>query len=83
MSATSTALTDRARNIARGLVLSGRANRRFGASEDGEFVRLARRAGGNYWLAVDGARLLSGETIVDAEALQRGFVDAMARAGAN
>jgi hypothetical protein len=83
MSATATpALTDRAKSIARGLVVSGRATRRFGASDGGEFVRLTRRAGGNYWLAVDGAGLLSGDTIVDAQPLQPGFVAAMERAGA-
>lgn len=77
------ALSDRAKSIARGLVVSGRANRRCGSSDDGEFVRLTRRAGGHYWLAIDGADLLSGGTIVDAQPLQRGFIEKMARAGAN
>ena len=70
----------RAKQIAEGLVRTGRA------SSDvrliGTWLRLRATAGNFYWISLDGALLLRGDTVDGAEELQPRFADAMARAGA-
>jgi hypothetical protein len=68
----------RAKAIAVGLVRTGRAAKCRAAAG---FVRVD---GGEatYWVSNDGARVLRGDMIDSAMELQRGFIEAMARAGA-
>jgi hypothetical protein len=83
MPTTATGLTDRAKHIARGLIKTRRATRGVLPSADAEFARLPTVSGGEfYWLAVDGSQVRRGNSFVGSVELQRGFVDAMARAGA-
>jgi hypothetical protein len=77
----------RASAIVRGLLRTGRARpRRLADTVDlsAEFIRLERReAGGQfYWISRDGSRVLAGRGLVDAEPLQAGFVERIARSGA-
>jgi hypothetical protein len=76
----------RASAIIRGLLRTCRARpRRLADTVDqsAEFIRLERVTGGQfYWIARDGSEVLAGRGLVDAEALQAGFVEKMARAGA-
>jgi hypothetical protein len=67
----------RAQAIAAGLVRSGRAARSRVA---GNFIR-ADGGGAVYWVSRDGGRLLRGDVVDSADELQRGFIEAMARAG--
>ena len=68
----------RATMISNGLIITGRA---AGPKRMGGFIQLEAWAGGYFWVAYDGTRLLRGERLADADELQPGFVDAMARAG--
>ncbi|HZV03901.1 MAG TPA: hypothetical protein VE999_02315 [Gemmataceae bacterium] len=70
----------RAMAIVRGLTNSGRA---FEACGEERFVRLRSAARGFYWVAADGTRVLRGDDLDEAEELQAGFMEAMARAGAS
>jgi hypothetical protein len=69
----------RAMAIADGLIRSGRASHPQAASG---FIRLAGISGDCYFVSFDGKRLLRGNTVEHASALQPGFIDAMARKGA-
>ena len=67
----------RAVMMSTGLIITGRA-----ASPkriDG-FICLEALAGGFFWVAYDGSRLLRGESLADAEELQPTFAEAMVRA---
>jgi hypothetical protein len=68
----------RAQAIAAGLVQTRRASalRRTGA-----YLQLRATAGGYYWVAVHGDRLLRGDALDIADELQPSFADAMAKAG--
>lgn len=71
--------TDRAWAIAAGLVRT----RRAATYEAGDSFICAEGIGVvRYWISADGDRLLRGRRLTDAEELQVGFIDAMARAGA-
>ncbi len=69
----------RAMAIADGLIRTGRASHPTAIRG---FIRLASVSGENYFVAFDGKRLLRGNTVEHASALQPGFIDAMARKGA-
>lgn len=69
---------DRAWAVAEGLIRTGRAER---SRESGKFIRVDGVKGACYWVAFDGCRVLRGRTVMAADELQAGFVDAMARAG--
>jgi len=73
-------LSQRAKVIARGLIRTGRANR--GGQPDHGLIRFECPNGGFYWISLDGARLLRGTTLWDADELQPKFCAAMERAGA-
>jgi hypothetical protein len=79
---------DRAGAIVRGLLRSGRARPRrlsdTAAAGAGEFIRLERRAahGATYWVRRDGSEIRAGLSFAEAEPMQAGFLEAMARAGA-
>ena len=68
----------RAKRIIEGLIRTGRA---FGATAASGYACLRSAAGGFYWVADDGARVLRGADIKSADALQDGFIAAMERAG--
>jgi hypothetical protein len=68
----------RAQAIAAGLVRTGRAAK---SRALGNFIR-ADGGSAVYWISRDGARVLRGEVADTADELQRGFIEAMARAGA-
>jgi hypothetical protein len=71
-------LAGRARAIVDGLVRTGHgSDPRFADA----YVQLRAKIGGFYFVALDGARLLRGDTFEEAEELQAKFVEAMARAG--
>jgi hypothetical protein len=67
----------RAKAIAAGLVRTGRAAKSRAA---GNFIR-ADGGDATYWVSIDGTHLLRGDAVEIADELQRGFIDAMARAG--
>lgn len=69
----------RALAIAKGLIRTGRA---LDPTPDMDFIRLVGTSGGFYWIANDGGELLRGTALDTADALQTGFVDILARAGA-
>jgi hypothetical protein len=71
--------SSRALTIARGLIRTGRAS---GSEVHGGYLRVTAADGSFYWIPFDGMRLLRGVICQRADELQRGFVDAMARAGA-
>jgi hypothetical protein len=72
-------LSKRAQAIIEGLMRTGRgSDQRFLDT----YVRLRARAGGFYWVHVDGSELLRGDDLANAEPLQAPFVEAMMRAGA-
>ena len=73
------ALSARGRAIATGLIRSKRADSR-GVFDNG-MLRLDRKGGGYYWISLNGARLLKGDKIFDADELQPGFADAMMLSG--
>jgi hypothetical protein len=68
----------RAQAIAAGLIRTGRATKSRAAAG---FIR-ADGVGATYWITGDGARLLRGDAVEIADELQRGFIEAMVRAGA-
>ena len=72
-------LSPRAKQIAEGLVRTGRAS---DARLFRTWLQLRATAGNFYWIALDGSALLRGATFDGAEELQQRFSDAMARAGA-
>jgi hypothetical protein len=79
--------TARAGAVVRGLHRSGRARPRRLADtgEDAtEFIVIEHRStpGARYWVRRAGAEIRTGFNFATAEALQRGFLEAMARAGA-
>jgi hypothetical protein len=78
MSQSSEKPSPRARAIAAGLVRTGRAAKSRAAA-----AGFIRADGGDavYWISDDGARVLRGDAIDSADELQRGFIEAMARAG--
>jgi len=67
----------RAQAIAVGLARTGRAAKFRGFAG---FVR-AEGGGAIYWISGDGTRVLRGDTIDSADELQRGFLEAMVKAG--
>ena len=69
----------RAKAIAAGLVRTGRAAKSRAAAG---FIR-ADGGDATYWISGDGARVLRGDVVDTADELQRGFIEAMARAGAD
>jgi hypothetical protein len=71
--------SERALAIARGLVRSARAAE--GPLADG-FLHLPAANGNDYWVSLDGLRVLRGPELEFADELQPGFVEAMARSGA-
>lgn len=71
--------TDRAWAIAAGLV---RTRRAATYEPSDSFIRAEGIGAVRYWISADGERLLRGRRLADAEDLQTGFIDAMARAGA-
>ena len=71
-------LSPRAKQIAEGLVRTGRAS---DARLFRTWLQLRATAGNFYWIALDGSALLRGDTFDGAEELQPSFADAMARAG--
>lgn len=73
------ALSDRARSIATGLVRKERAGK--GIQLDNGMLRLECLSGGLHWISLDGSRILRGAELFDAEELQSKFRDAMERAG--
>jgi hypothetical protein len=76
---TEPAISTRATMIARGLIVTKRAVGPM--SENRGMLRLKSRAGGFYWISLDGSRMFSGATLSTAEELQPKFTDAMERAG--
>ena len=72
-------ISQRATSIARGLIRTERAAGVINAHQG--MLRLECHGGGFYWISLDGARLLRGEAIWEAEELQPKFADAMERAG--
>jgi hypothetical protein len=70
--------SERAMAIARGLIRSGRAS---GVKTHSGYLRLPTENHSFYWISVDGDRLFRGERRESAIELQRGFIDAMMRAG--
>jgi hypothetical protein len=75
------AAATRARAIAQGLLITGRA-RRSQPLPEGEFVRLERLSAiGFYWVKKDGTEIRSGGSFAQASPLQLGFLDMMAAAG--
>ena len=71
--------TNRAWAIAAGLV---RTRRAATYEPSNSFIRAEGIGAVRYWISADGDRLLRGHQLTDAEDLQAGFIDAMARAGA-
>jgi hypothetical protein len=68
----------RARLIIEGLIRTRRGSDPHIA---GAYVRLRSKIDGFYWVRVDGSRLLRGDSIDDAEQLQKSFTETMVRAG--
>ena len=48
---------------------------------EGDALRLKCRAGGSYWIGLDGREVRRGKTLAKADHLQPKFLDAMERAG--
>jgi hypothetical protein len=72
-------ISKRATSIARGLLTTKRA---IGVIEmENGMLRLKCRAGGNYWITLDGWQVRRGKTLIKADELQPKFIDAMERAG--
>ena len=72
-------ISERATRIVRGLIVSKRA---VGViTTEGGHLRLKCRAGGYYWIGLDGWEVRRGETLTKADQLQPKFFDAMERAG--
>jgi len=71
-------LSPRAKQIAEGLVRTGRAS---DARLFRTWLQLRATAGNFYWIALDGSALLRGDAFDGADELQQSFADAMARAG--
>ena len=64
--------------IAQGLIISGRAR---SPQFDGGMLRLECLSGGFYWISFEGRRVLRGKLLLEADELQRRFIDDMERAG--
>ena len=81
MAATTTepAISARATLIAKGLIVTKRAVGPI--NENRGMLRLKSRAGGYYWISLDGSRILSGANLSKADELQPKFRDIMERAG--
>ncbi len=71
-------VSQRARAVAQGLIRTGRAEH-HGVFDRG-MLKLRGRKGGNYWVSLDGSRLLRGRELFEAEELHPGFIDVMERA---
>ena len=78
MTAAKPNVSDRARAIIQGLMLTGRGSDPQGA---GAYVRLRSKIDGFYWVRIDGSRLLRGNNVDGAKPLQEKFTETMARAG--
>jgi hypothetical protein len=77
---TETAISDRAKAIAKGLVRTERAAK--GSKLIHGMLRLeCHNDVGYYWIALDGNRLLRGRWVSEAAELQPKFIDVMERAG--
>jgi len=72
-------VSERATTIARGLTRTRRATSTI--KLDQGMLRLECRAGGYYWVALDGRRVMRGKALFEADELQPKFADAMERAG--
>lgn len=70
--------SERAWAVAAGLVRTGRAATYEPVNS---FIRADGVGTARYWISDDGSRILRGRTLSGAAELQRGFVNAMARAG--
>jgi hypothetical protein len=76
---TATTASPRAWTVAHGLVRTRRAS----APKPIEgYIWLWGAHGERYWVSFDGERVLRGRNLQTAEALQPGFIERMARAGA-
>jgi hypothetical protein len=73
------ALSARAKAIAEGLIRTDRAGK-HGKYDQG-MLRLERRGGGFYWIALNGSRLLRGAQLPTADELQPRFTEAKEMAG--
>ena len=69
----------RATSIARGLIRTERAAGIIKAHQG--MLRLECHGGGFYWISLDGARVLRGAKLFEADELQPKFANAMERAG--
>ena len=74
-------ISPRAKAIADGLIRTDRAGK-HGIYDQG-MLRLERRGGGFYWIALNGSRVLRGNALFNADELQPNFTEAMAEAGAH
>ena len=72
-------ISPRATTIARGLIATRRAAGII--AMDNGTLRIRCRAGGYYWISLDGRRVLRGKMLFEADELQPKFSDAMERAG--
>ena len=72
-------ISPRAKAIADGLIRTDRAWK-HGVYDHG-MLRLERRSGGFYWIALNGSRVLRGNALLNADELQPNFTDAMQSAG--
>ena len=68
----------RAQAIANGLMRTGRAANPLHTRG---FICLHTAGAHRYWVSNDGRRVLRGRELAEADELQDGFIDAMARAG--
>ena len=74
-------ISPRAKAIADGLIRTDRAGKH--SVHDRGMLRLERRSGGFYWIALNGSRVLRGNALFNADELQPNFIEAMAEAGAH
>ena len=79
MTPTEPSISPRAKAIAEGLIRTDRAGK-HGVYDQG-MLRLERRGGGFYWIALNGSRLFRGVRLPTADELQPRFMDAMEQAG--
>jgi hypothetical protein len=78
-------ISSRALAVIRGLRRTARAPNVVGSVslvDDHRWVTVDRVAGGFFFVSIEGAELRRGDDLADADLLQAGFVDAMARVGA-
>ena len=69
----------RAKQIAEGLIRTGRA---ASVAEHPDFL-LVTGTGAQYWVSMNGAQVFKGDLPHRGNKIQRGFCDAMARAGSD